>query len=129
MNSEENLELRRLASGIRAVSLIFTLVLSYFNFRLAFQIDHYRIIFSDMLGGKPLPGLTEFVIQAKPFLILSSLALPLVALVVIYRIRNHQHALYTLAGIMGALFIQIHITWTGLFTPLLSIINSLSEGP
>jgi hypothetical protein len=125
MNSDITSDLRSLASGVRAVALVFTLVLSYFNARLAFQINNFDTIFSHMLGGKPLPAVTDMVLRGRTILVLLSLLTPVFAVVIVARLRNHKLALYSLSGLMIAAFIQIHLTWTGLFAPLMSIINGM----
>lgn len=123
MNTES--ELRSLASGIRAVGLVFTLILCYFNLRLAFQISHFQAIFSDMLGGKLLPGLTQIVISGRPALILLALLLPVLAVAVVVVVRSHKTALYALSGVMLWAFVQMHFTWTALFAPLMGIVNGM----
>ena len=128
MSSEPSQQIRSLALGVRAVALIFTLILSYFNVRLAFHISGFQTIFSDMLGSKPLPLITDLVIRAKPIWICSSIIFALAAIAAILLVRNHKHALFAIAGIMAAIFLQIVLTWTGLFAPLMSIISSMSSG-
>ena len=124
MNLES--EIRSLASGIRAVALIFTLIVGYFNIRLAFLISHFQGIFSDMLGDKPLPGLTQLVVQGRPIFLTLALLIPILAVVAVVLIRNHKMALYSLGGLMLAAFLQLHLTWTGLFAPLMAIVRGLS---
>jgi hypothetical protein len=126
MNSDIASDFRSLASGVRAIALVFTLILSYFNVRLAFQINLFGVIFSDMLGGKPLPVITDMVLQGRTILIILSLLVPICAVVVVFRLRNDKIALYCLSGLMIAAFIQIHLTWTGLFAPLMSIISGMT---
>lgn len=128
MSSEPSQQIRSLALGVRAVALIFTLILSYFNVRLAFHISDFQTIFSDMLGGKPLPLITDFLLRAKPILIGSSISLAVAAIATILLVRSHKHALFAVAGIMAAIFLQLVLTWTGLFAPLQSIITGLSSG-
>ncbi len=127
MTPDVSSEFRSLASGVRAVALVFTLILSYFNVRLALQVDTFESIFVDMLGDKPLPGITDLVLHGRPVLIILSIVIPVSAVVIVARVRNHKAALYALAGLMIATFIQTHLTWTGLFAPLMSIINAMRE--
>lgn len=128
MSFDSPKEIRSLALGVRAVALAFTLILSYFNIRLALNISGFQAVFSDMLGGKPLPLLTELVIRAKPFWIGSSILFAVAAIIAILLIRNHKWALFAVTGIMAAIFLQIVLTWTGLFAPLMSIVTGLSSG-
>ena len=126
MNAES--EIRAIASGVRAVAAVFALIVSYLNLRVAFQIGHFQNIFSDMLGDRPLPLLTQAVIQGRALLILLALLIPIGAVVSAAVLRNHKAALYTLAGLMLAAFVQMHLTWSALYAPLMAIINGLSGG-
>jgi hypothetical protein len=129
MNVES--EIRSLASGIRAVALVFTLIVGYFNIRLAFLIRHFQGIFSDMLGDKPLPGLTQLIVQGRPIFLLLALLIPILAVAAVVLIRHQKIALYSLGALMLVAFLQLHLTWTGLFAPLISIVDGLSanDGP
>jgi len=128
MSSDPSREIRSLALGVRAVALIFTLILSYFNIRLAFHISGFQTIFSDMLGGKPLPLITDLIIRAKPIWICSSIVFAIAAIAAILLVRSHKHALFATAGITAAIFLQIILIWTALFAPLQSIISNMSSG-
>lgn len=128
MMNDSSQEIKSLAWGVRGVTLVLTLILSYFNVHLALHISSFQTVFSDMLGGKPLPLLTVFILRSTPFWIGSSILFVIAALLVILLIRSHMWALLSSAGIMAAIFLQIVITWTGLFAPLFSIVNALSSG-
>lgn len=125
MDSDSSQSINSLASGVRSVALVFILILSYFNIRLAFQIGNFHAIFEDMLGGKPLPAITELVIQSRLICILLALAIPVAAIAVVALVRSHKAALYFLSGLMVVIFIQIHLTWSGLFAPLMTIISGM----
>jgi len=127
MNTDPTLEIRSLASGIRSVALIFVLIISYFNVRLAFQINYFRSIFDDMLGDQSRPALTAFVTQNNTLFVLLSLLLPIAAVVIVLVVRNHKAALFSLSGLMVLTFIQMHLMWTALFAPLMTVINGMSH--
>lgn len=119
-------EIRSLASGIRAVALVFVLILGYFNVRLAFQIPYFHVIFSDMLGDKPLPGITTLVTQGQFLFLLLAFLIPLAAIAVVAAVRPHKTALYSLAALMVLTFVQMHLVWSALSAPLFTIIRGLS---
>ena len=125
MNTDSTPEIRSLASGIRAVAMVFVLILSYFNARLAFQINYFGFIFNDMLGGKPLPSMTTFVIQNNTIFVLLSLLVPIAAIVIVLAVRNHRNALFSLSALMVIAFFQMHVVWSALFAPFYSIIAGM----
>ena len=125
MNADSNPEIRSLASGIRSVAMVFVLILSYFSARLAFQINYFGFIFTDMLGGKPLPNMTTFVIQNNIIFVLLSLLVPVAAIVIVLAVRNHRNALFSLSALMIIAFLQMHVVWSALFAPFYSIIAGM----
>lgn len=126
MNADSAQEIRSLACGVRAVALALTVIVSYFNVRLALQINHFGRIFDDMLGGKPLPTITNIVLHNNTVFLLLALAVPVAAIAVVAMVRNHKYALYGLAALMVVAFLELHLVWTGLFAPLMSIVSGMS---
>jgi hypothetical protein len=127
MNAEPASEIRSLATGIRTVALVFVLILGYFNLRWALGIDTFHRIFMDMLGGKALPGLTMLVFQYSRVLIVFACLIPLAALAVTFWCRNHRNALCSLAGLMAAAFLQMHVVGTAIMEPFYAITTALSQ--
>jgi hypothetical protein len=111
MNAEPASEIRSLATGIRTVALVFVLILG----------------FMDMLGGKALPGLTMLVFQYSRVLIVFACLIPLAALAVTFWCRNHRNALCSLAGLMAAAFLQMHVVGTAIMEPFYAITTALSQ--
>jgi hypothetical protein len=73
--------LLRVAYAIRFAIGIIVLGLCYFNLRTTINIGHFSSIFRDMLGTKPLPPLTTFVLRNHTLLFLLSILTPAIALV------------------------------------------------
>lgn len=122
-------KIKELDQGIRAVAVVFLLIVGYFGIRTAFQIPQFESIYSDMLAGKPLPPVTQFLISGTYIFILTSLVFPIVGVVAVFKVRTPRIALFTVAGCMVVTFIQSHIIFTGLMAPLFDIISNLSGAP
>jgi hypothetical protein len=73
-----------------------------------------------------LPLITQAVIQGRLALILFAILIPVLGVIAVVVFRSHKAALYTLAGLMAAAFVQMHVTWSALYAPLMAIINGLS---
>ncbi|CAN5798674.1 hypothetical protein BH09VER1_BH09VER1_48540 [soil metagenome] len=126
MTPDSSAEIRDLSRGVRAISCAFALVICYFNAFLTFKISTIGFVFSDMLGGKPLPFITDVIFQGRIGFIALSLGLPLVALLSVIFIRPHRVALSVVGGVLLVAFIQMHFTWIALTAPLVSIISGMS---
>ena len=70
-----------IAKAIRFAFGIIVLILCFLNLKATLSIGRFDQLFMDMLGRRPLPTLTVFVLKNRGFLSLLSLALPLITLV------------------------------------------------
>jgi len=68
--------------------IVLVIAIVILAFLLVFIVPKFEAIFADMLGGKPLPGLTQFVIGASNMVKNNSLVLVggLVGLIILYKI-------------------------------------------
>ncbi len=127
MTPDPSAEIRDLARGVRAISCIFSVIVSYFNIFVAFKIGAFEMIFADMLGGKPLPIISSLVCQGRYGFMALSLALPLGAILAVCLIRSHRTALTIVGVAMAASLVQLLFTWSALTSPLMSIISGMAE--
>lgn len=118
--------LRQLDRACRAGFLLITLFFAYFSIRLSFSIHAFEMIFSDMLGGRPLPWITEFIVAVQPVFVLLSLGLPLCAVMLALKVRRPDKAILGISLCSLILFLMSILMWTGLIRPLFSIITSLT---
>lgn len=115
----------------RAVRFGFAAVvlgMSYPNIRCALGIYRFELIFRDMLGGKPLPVITTFVIQAQPVLLGLSILIPLAAIILIFAGRLSR-SIYVCGGLILAVFFQLFFTWQALSEPLFDIVRAMGGTP
>lgn len=61
-------EVRGLSLALRIVCFSILLAISALNSRAAASIPKFEQIFSDMLGGRPLPALTQWVVENQSLL-------------------------------------------------------------
>jgi len=100
--------------------------LSYPNIRCAFGINHFRQIFVDMLGAKPLPSATALVLQIQPFLIGLSILIPLLALAFLF-VPRLAYSIYASGVLVLLVFVQLFFTWHALTIPLFTIIEGMQQ--
>ena len=120
MNQDPLAEIRSLAAGIRFLAAALVLILGYINLCTALLIGTFRQIFQDMLGDRALPLLTAMIVQGKTPLLILSIAMPLLALVILWRVSNHRRALLVGSVVAVLCFVQICLTLTGLYLPLMT---------
>jgi hypothetical protein len=114
-------------AAARAVRFGFAAVvfgMSYPNIRLALGLHHFEMIFRDMLGNKPLPAVTVFVLQAQPFLLGVSILIPLAAIAIIFTGRLSR-SIYISGVLVIAVFFQLFFTWHAVSAPLFVIIQGM----
>ena len=115
----------RLAKAVRFAFVMVVVILSYIAIRTNLCVLSFGQIFHDMLNGQPLPTITTFVLAAYPFLILTSLAVPLVAIGSLFSNRL-VGSFYLLGTLTAFSAMQVILVSQGLLGPLFQIINNLS---
>ena len=121
-------EVYRLARSIRFAFVSIVLGLAYLNIRSSLSIFAFRQIFRDMLNGKALPVLTEFVISGSTLLIVLSLLIPLVAIGTLFSSRLISS--FYLLGVLALLIMIQFITLFYAFSaPLSQIVSSMQGVP
>lgn len=122
------IDVQQLARSIRFALVFIVLGLSYFSLRSSLSIGSFTQIFADMLGGRPLPALTQFVLSARPLFVVVSFLVPIVAIAMLF-LRGLVTSFYVI-GILGFVTIAQFITlYHGLSAPLIEIINGMSAMP
>lgn len=125
---EGTLEERASARGAE-VGLGILFLLSAANaFLLCYVVPKFEQIFADTLPGKPLPGITDFIIDDRIALILFVIALPILTLIMFWQRRRHAIILINL-GIIWFL-LQGGFTVFAIFVPMAGgIITGMPDVP
>jgi hypothetical protein len=113
------------------LSLRFALValivgLSYPNVRCALAISVFQQVYKDMLGDKPLPPVTVFMIHARVALIALSFAIPALAVLSLF-VRRLSASTYLAGVLIILIFVQLFSTWHAAIYPLITIVTGMSE--
>ena len=125
---QDAIDVRQLARAIRFALVSIVLGLSYLSLRSSLSIESFSQIFADMLGGKPLPALTQFVLGARPLFVAVSILVPIVAVATLF-LRGIVGSFYII-GVLGFITIAQFITlYHGLSAPLSQIISGMNSGP
>ena len=121
-------EINRLARSIRFAFVSILLGLAYLNIRSSLSIFAFQQIFRDMLNGKALPNLTQFVFSSVTVLIVVSLLVPSVAIGTLFsnRVISSFYLLGALSLLVMAQFIVLFYAFSA---PLSQIINSMQGTP
>jgi hypothetical protein len=112
-----------------AISLITLLGLGAINIFLPLSVvPKFAQIFQDALPGKPLPGITLFMIEARIPLALIALAWPIAGIIAVW--QRHRAAPWIVNLGLLFLFTLIPITVIALYMPLTDgIVVGMSEAP
>jgi hypothetical protein len=114
----------QITKALRFAFVALILGVSYPNLRCALAIPAFQNIYHDILGGKPLPAATEFVIHAYPVLVALSISLPVVAVLSLF-MRRLSFSIYLVGFIIIAVIVQLSFTWQALSNPLFSIAQNM----
>jgi hypothetical protein len=132
MESDPVLTTADLLSSLRAVrfALVALIVgVSYPNIRCALAIFPFQQIYHDMLGNKPFPPETAFVIHWREVLVGLSFAIPTVAIAALF-IRRLSTSINLASGLVILVMFQLFWTWHAISQPLFTIIQGMqAAGP
>ncbi len=117
-------ELSRVSRAVRFALAALVLGMSYPNIHCAFGIPKFQQIYQDMLMGKPLPQVTEFVVRFQIVFEALSILLPVLALGSVAA-RGTTRPLYVVGGVVLGIFVQIFFQWFALTLPLFGIIKEM----
>jgi hypothetical protein len=128
MSSESPQEsIYALARAIRFALAALVLGIAYPNIHCAFGIGRFEMIYNDMLAGKPLPGVTIFILHYRWFFAGLSVLVPIVALASVFA-RNAARATYWSGVAVFMAFGQLCFQWFALTAPLIEVIKGM-QGP
>jgi len=99
--------------------------LSYPNVHCAIHIDKFQQIYADMLGNKPLPALTVFIIHYHWLFVASSIVFPVAAFLTVF-VPGVTRSIYISGFLVIATFVQLFFQWHALTGPLFSIIQGMA---
>ena len=125
---QDVIDVRRLACAIRFALVAIVLGLSYLSLRSSLSIAGFQQIFADMLGGKPLPTLTQFVLSAQPVLVAVSVLVPVVAIATLF-MRAVIRSFYIIGALGFVTIAQFIMLYHGLSAPLTQIISAMGATP
>jgi hypothetical protein len=120
------LDVRQIARAIRFALVAIVLGLSYLSIRSSLSIGNFELIFRDMLGGKPLPSLTQFVLSARPLFVAVSILVPLVAVATLF-LRGVIASFYIIGVLVCVTVVQCITIYHGLLAPLTQIIRAMGS--
>ncbi len=125
---QDAIDVRQLARAIRLALVAIVLGLSYLSIRSSLSIGSFELIFRDMLGGKPLPALSQFVLGARSLFVAVSILIPIVAVATLF-VRGVIGSFYIIGVLVFVTIAQFITLYHGLSAPLSQIISGMSSGP
>jgi hypothetical protein len=126
-NPEDIIDVRRLANAVRLFAFAIVMGLSLFNFTIVRSISRFETMFGDMLGGKPLPLVTQLVIEGKLVLLLVAGLFPAFALWALLSPRVVP-AIYALGIAALIALLEAGVVFLVLFLPLVEIMKQMGGG-
>lgn len=131
-NSEEKLQqfarkLSDLFFGFKVITFLFLLVASTGNIVAALSIDSFQQIFADALPGKPLPGITLFVIDCKTIILPLAFIWPMVGLAALFIRERIRVAIGILALALVLTLLQSGLVVLAMRMPMIGLINGMSD--
>lgn len=127
LSPEDTVDVRQLANAVRAVVFAVVIGLSLLNVGIAQSIGKFESIFHDMLGGKPLPGLTQLIIEGRMVVLLIAGTIPAAALGALLS-RRVVPAIYVLSATGFIAILEIVVVYLALYLPLIAIIKQMGAG-
>jgi hypothetical protein len=119
-------ELSKQNRSLRFALVALIVGLSYPNVRCALAISAFQRVYKDMLGDKPLPPVTVFVIHTRVALIALSFAIPALAVLSLF-VPRLKASTYLAGVLILLIFVQLFSTWHAVISPLITIITGMSE--
>lgn len=122
-SSDLRAEFNQLATGVRAVTIMFTLVLAIYNALIVMRVFQ----FEDTVYGKLAMASDEapWVLKYRVGLAVCSALLPLGAGVLGLKIKNHLHALTAVMLCLILMVVQMHLVGSALLVPVTKLLDAL----
>ena len=119
-------EVKVLGNATRIGFIVILFGISYLNIRLSLGIEFFDQIFRDMLGSRPLPAMTGFIVSARTSLIVLSCLLPIAGLITAASMKCSS-AIFSLSAFMAVAVLQTITTGHALMAPLLTIVHQMQQ--
>ena len=116
-------EFQQLATGVRAVTVMFSLVVAIYNALVTLQLHRA----ADSLYGGMIIGANKapWVLLHPWWLSVSSAVLPVAAGVLGLRLRNHLHALTAVMICLILMIAQMHAVSAALLEPVMQLLDGV----
>ena len=121
-------QLRRNSAAVGGMLLIACILLGLWNLHVAMLIPKFQEIYLQMLDGKELPQNSQFVLDSSAVLFALAVALPLGASLTFFTIGRTLVGHSTLLAILLVTGLQIYLTRTALWEPMVNIISDMTLG-
>lgn len=116
-----------IARAVRFALAALVLGVSYPNIHCAFAMGRFEQIFMDMLGNKPLPAATVFVLRYRWLFEGSSVLFPMLSVMGVFSSRSVRPTY--LSGVTVLLvFGQLFFMWFALTGPVVEIVRGMQGG-
>lgn len=112
------------ARATRFAFVAVVLCVSYFSMRSSLAIADFERIYRDMLGGKPLRPVTQWILHLRTLFVLVSLFVPLTALATLC-LSNLTRAVTILGWLVPVAFVEFLVLYQALSSPLFEIIKQM----
>jgi len=127
--SELSAKVDSLIFGYKVGALALLFLASLFNVGDTFSISHFRQIFQDALPGKPLPLLTNFLLEFQTLVTCLAVLWPALGLLSVFIFKKVSTTIIVITGLLIVVILQLALTWLGLFMPMVSLLNGISDSP
>jgi hypothetical protein len=117
----------RLSRAVRCALASIVLGFSYPNLQFSLHIENFQRIYHDMLGNRPLPPSTTFVVHYHTLFASFSILLPIIAVATIFWGRVFI-SVYVSSITLILFFVVFYFEWHALVLPLISIVYGM-QGP
>jgi hypothetical protein len=121
-----NSEILAVLKALRFAFVSAVLFLSYFPLRFTLATSAFRNILRDMLEGRRLPVVSQFVFSNETFLLILSLLLPAAAIATLFW-KNLRKSFYALGIITLIALFHFAIVFDAFWTPLTTLTDQLGQ--
>lgn len=115
----------KLSRAVRCALASIVLGLSYPNILFSTSIPKFQQIYHDMLGDKPLPSSTIFMVRHQMIFASSSLLFPIIAVALVFW-RQAIISLYCSSLTILLFFLLFYFEWHALSAPLIEIVDGMA---
>jgi uncharacterized membrane protein YhaH (DUF805 family) len=116
--------------GYKSWGLSLLLLTSALNLLATFQISKFGQIYKDVLGPEhPLPFPAKFLLHFTSLVIGLAVLWPTLGIIAVLRFKSISYVTIILSCLLVIVVAQITLTWFGLFMPMQSTTNGMSDSP